>query len=145
VDLDDDGYYGGEAKVVVKGGGIIDLGDQPVDAYRQTVPGNSTDMTLTTPKSKMDEGTVDEVVTFTLTGTTTGSAMVNAYVKNSTSTGLAMKTLKSNTDVSKGMSNYGALVTHTLNANDPSRIDVQYPSSQRLPKVSVQFKGQCKK
>jgi hypothetical protein len=123
VDLDGDGSVdGSEAKIVVKGGGIVDLGSSET-------PGADFDMTLTTEGGQFDESHTNEVITLSMVkgGSTIDMAL---NIQSSLS-------IETDNDKTKAMSDYGVYIEKD-NGN-PDRMEIRYPLSQSLGVVTLAF------
>lgn len=122
-----------EAKIVVHGGGIIDLGT-PDATYRAATTTPIT-MTLTTLSKNFDESSGDEVISWNVTGGTT----VDINVLESSTT-VELFSPDYNDDLNIGMSDYGVLVKEEdEGTNDPDTLTIEYPLSQLLPQAFVTF------
>ena len=126
VDLTDDGSLsGGEANIVVNGGGILDLGST-------SSPGSSFTMTLKTEARQFDRSTADEVISITIQNTGSG-VDVNIPAQS----GLSIETEDGRI---RAMSNYGIEFLQRRNGADS--LTITYPSgSQSIADVSVVFYG----
>ena len=123
VDLNGDGDVdGAETKIIVQGGGILDLGSS------QT-PGSSFEMTLTTEASQFDENSNDEVITIDIIAS--GSEIDIGLDSQSS------LSIKSDDNKIKAMSTYGVYLEK--NNGNPDRLVVEYPLSQQLADVRVVF------
>ena len=119
LDLNGDNDVGSdEMNIVVKGGGLLDLGDS-------NTPGSGVTLTLTTLAAQFDESAANEVITIPVTVTSSVLGMGNI-------TGTA---LEARGKRSEGVSLYGV---HTVVMNDdvPS-VEFDYPASQLLGLVDV--------
>jgi len=137
VDLDDDGTPGGEAKLVVNGGGILDLGDQATTTgYRASFAG-PLQITLTTDKNNFDEApAADETININFS---VSSTTLDLDVLTNAVAGLSMKNLEDNNDISMGMTNYGVKFKEINEDNDPDTLEIEYPLGQLLPQAFVTF------
>ncbi|MBN1544418.1 hypothetical protein JW898_03060 [Candidatus Woesearchaeota archaeon] len=133
VDLNDSNAAGlAETGLVIKGGGIVDLGTQTT--YRAIVVDADNDLNLTTKAKNFDEATTDEVITINITS---ASGEVDLSVVQSAS--LNLFTPEDNDNLKVGMSNYGILVKEQDEDNDPDSVTITYPLAQVLPQVFVTF------
>ncbi|MBU2560673.1 MAG: hypothetical protein KKD17_00085 [Nanoarchaeota archaeon] len=137
VDLDDDGTVGGEAGVVVNGGGMLDLGDQTAAAYRPSVAAGWFWLNVTTDDNNFDEAplTGDEVFVVNVSG----SVEVDLDVLSNSSIGLSFNSPEDNSDINMGMTDYGVLIKETNEDNDPDSLTITYPKAQLLPQAFVTF------
>jgi hypothetical protein len=142
VDLDDNDVLGGESKVVVRGGGMIDLGDQ--DTTRATYdlrPSPTTagffPVTLSTDNANFDEDPgADEAIVVNVTAS---SAEFDLDVNSNTAALLDPKTWDDNSDVKTGLSRYGVMTKETNEDNDPDSLEITYPLEQVLPQAFITF------
>ncbi|MBW2967677.1 hypothetical protein KY362_04270, partial [Candidatus Woesearchaeota archaeon] len=139
-DVDDDGLPGGEAQIVVNGGGLLDLGDQPA-GYNNAIPGSMIDLTLTTAREMFSEMPADdEVVHVTVIGDP--ALGVDLTYSRDDSIGLRRNTPDAEPGIIRGMTNYGVLVEQS-EVTDPSRLTMSYPLAQVFPEVFVVFEEEC--
>ncbi len=123
VDLDGDGDVdGSEVNVVVKGGGLLDLGSS-------LTPGSDFEVTLTTKGQQFDENPVDEVITFDVLRS--GSEI---DIRIDAQSSLSIET---DDDKTKAMSRYGAYIEKD-NGN-PDRVVIEYPLEQVFGNVRLVF------
>jgi hypothetical protein len=123
IDMDNDGDIdGGETNIVIKGGGILDLGST-------LTPGGNFDMTLTTEASQFDESSSDETLTLTMQDNS-GEVDISLPAQSS----LSIETDKS---VTKALSDYGVYLEK--DSDDPDRLIITYPLSQSLGDVRLVF------
>ena len=115
IDQNSDGAIdGGEAKIVLRSGGRLDLGSNNL------IGGSSITMTLTTPKRLFAEPTTDEVIDITLTRD--GSTLdINVPAQ----TEVTLYRDKAGTD--KGMSKFGVYFLRDKRSKDSAQLVVEYP------------------
>jgi parallel beta-helix repeat protein len=140
VDLDGNGIgVGGKSNLVVLGGGIINLGLQPADQYRQALPGNWFYSTLITKASKFDETPgFDETVFANISGNLALSE-IDIDARSDSLIGLAFNFDYDSPDIDAGMTNYGVLIKEINSVFEPDRLEIDYPLSQLSPQVFVTF------
>lgn len=115
VDQNADGVIdGGEAKVVLRGGGRLDLGSANVPG------GSSASLTLTTPKRLFAEPTSDEVVSFNIVKS--GSTL-NINVPNQDTVTMYHQ----NNYLDKGMTRFGVYFLRDSRDKTASQLIIEYP------------------
>lgn len=120
-DHNGDGELGeGHALIVLKGGAVLDLGDD-------NHPEGEVELTLTTAEDKFDTEDGDEVLSFTLVG---DDDEVDMSVD-----GLDLHNHEDDDDLSSGMSRYGTLVEIEDERGDPAHVEISYPTEQAKAKV----------
>jgi len=135
IDLDGNGNLSeAEIKVVVKGGGVLDLGDQIFDIYSGGLHPVITQSTLvlTTPSSYFDEHS-DGPETTNITITPLPRSLLSAIVDR------ALYEDENDNRYSRGMSKYGVLVEKFTPADNSSipEVTIDYPLSQRGAQVFI--------
>ncbi len=123
VDLNSDGDVASdETNVVVKGGGLFDLGTN------QT-PNNSFNFTLTTESSQFDSSSSDEVINIEILNTGSG---VDLTIP--TQSGVTIETASGN---DLALSNYGVFMKK--DDDDPDELKIEYPLSQAVGDLELVF------
>ncbi|MDO8556340.1 MAG: hypothetical protein Q7R96_04175 [Nanoarchaeota archaeon] len=121
IDLNGDGDVAGDVmNVVVKGGGILNLGST-------NVPVGSISVTLTTDASQFDESSSSEVLTIPIEASTNAVGIANL-------SGLALDARGKRTE---GVSSFGVAV-NMLN-EDTESLTLEYPVSQVFGQVEVVY------
>jgi hypothetical protein len=141
VDLDDSGALVGthNAKVVVNGGGMIDLAANiNVATYRANIGAGGVIMNVSTDNNNFDEAPAsDEAFLVNLSKTATHE--VDLDVASDAAIGLSFNSPEDNDDLNMGMTNYGVLVKEINEDNDPDSLTIVYPESQLLPQAFLVF------
>lgn len=115
IDQNGDGAIdGGEARIVLRNGGRLDLGSG------NTIAGSSITITLTTPKRLFAEPTTDEVVDITLTR---DGSILDITVPDQDEVKLYHD--KARTD--KGMSDFGVYFLKDKRSKDSAQLVIEYP------------------
>lgn len=115
-----------EVNIIVKGGGIVDLGST-------NSPGDTFVAQLKTLSSEFDENSGDEVINVTIYNRSSNEVGLGVTA------GVTLFDLEDNDEISQGMSNYGVF----FELNDPSGSDqaeeltIQYPDTQVGAQVVV--------
>ena len=113
----DDIIDGGEAKIVLRSGGRLDLGSSNL------IGGNSINFILTTPKRLFAEPTTDEVVSITLTKS--GSTLdINVLSQDS------ITLYRDNAGLDKGLTKFGVYFSRDKRSKDSAQLVVEYPRAQ---------------
>lgn len=167
VDLNADGDVANdEANVVVKGGGILDLGvyrtlngSKVVNIRSATnaTTGNLVTVSLTTRSSEFDESpTNNEVARFHIRGTAlVGNKEMDADLVNVTRSSGATQTTgagllrapfkirerEGTGDIKKSMTDYGVYIEEVDESSEPGKITIHYPLKQRYGQVFVTGEG----
>ena len=125
VDQNSDGVIdGGEAKIVLRGGGRLDLGSDNL------IGGSSTTLSLTTPKRLFAEPSSDEVVSFDIVKS--GSNLDISVPSQDT---IAMQHDKSGFD--KGLTRFGVYFLRDGRSKTSAQLVVEYPRSSVFSVPSV--------
>ncbi|MBW3014489.1 hypothetical protein KY335_04605 [Candidatus Woesearchaeota archaeon] len=126
VDQNADGSInGGEARVVILGGGIIDLGS-----------GGPGSITLTSLSKYFDDPTGNEVTTIDITDE---GSYVDLNVPSQAS--ITMHEVSTGGQ-RQGSTRYGALFQQLKRGGDPDELKIFYPYGQRVAQVTVSSRGQ---
>jgi hypothetical protein len=143
VDLNDDGTAGGEALVVVNGGGMIDLGTQGDDVYPPLLPDGATAVASVTLNFTTDNNNFDEAPgtdeTFFVDLNHSSSHEVDLDVTSDATIGLSFNSPEDNDDLNIGLTDYGVLIKEMNEDNDPDSLTIEYPQAQLLPQAFVTF------
>lgn len=160
IDFDGSGAVDqGEANIVVKGGGILDLGNSTLDepTHNGTKPvtaglPNTFEVNLTTLSSEFDENpNNNEVVTFQVKNTdSTGQAgeididlstVIRAATGAALATPFKIRERVGSGDQKLTMTDYGVLIDEVDETNDPGRVKIHYPLAQRFGQVFITGEG----
>lgn len=115
----------GEAKITVKGGGVLDIGST------NNVTDNFT-VTLTTASSDFDERSSDETITFTI------EKRPETVGISSTFSGILLQSVSEH---EYGMSDFGALFDFfDESGNDADTLTIEYPAEERTAEVFIIYK-----
>lgn len=115
VDQNIDGVIdGGEARIVLRGGGRLDLGSNNI------IGGSSITLTLTTPKRLFAEPSSDEVVTFSITKSGNN---LDISVPNQNSINM----YRDNAGFDKGMTDFGVYFLRDVRGKTSSQLVIEYP------------------
>ncbi len=125
IDLNKDGSVAAASPdIITKGGGIIDVGTSQS-------PGSAYTLKLTTIASSFEEASVDEAITFQLSG---GSAV------GISSSSFSNLNIYGQGNAKTGMSDYGAeFVLETVNQNNLGTLEINYPLSQRFANIKIEL------
>ncbi len=127
IDLDGDGIVNGrEVNIVVKGGGLIDLGSS-------INPNNDFDVTLKTLAKRFVDVGSDEIITINVKKS---GSNIDVDIPSQSSL-----TIESENGKKTGLSNYGVYYVQDVN-DGADELLIRYPSSQLVGDVEVVFSGE---